>query len=105
MNEPLIKTVQIMAWAFFAATVCALAYPGRAFLVCCLVFSAAITLEYLQTLTPDRHGILIDAVEKLGGASSASWLQGHCFISRERSGPEPECFTLWNCPRGAATET
>jgi hypothetical protein len=46
-----------------------LAYPGRAFLVCCLVFSAAITLEYLQTLTPDRHGILIDALEKLGGAS------------------------------------
>jgi VanZ family protein len=113
MNEPLIRTIQIVAWAFFVIIVYAtlthvafvysiyhalgpwllrpeikayarlehvtafavlgaiflLAYPGRAFLVCCLVFSAAITLEYLQTLTPDRHGTLIDAVEKLGGAS------------------------------------
>jgi hypothetical protein len=113
MNEPLIRTIQILAWAFFAVIVFAtlthvgfaysmydavapwllrpqmkayalfehvmafavlgaaftLAYPRRALLVCGLVFGAAITLEYLQTLTPDRHGTLIDALEKLVGGA------------------------------------
>jgi hypothetical protein len=26
-------------------------------------------LEYLQTLTPDRHGTLVDAFEKIGGGA------------------------------------
>jgi VanZ family protein len=29
---------------------------------------AAVLLEILQTLTPDRHGTLVDAVEKMAGA-------------------------------------
>jgi hypothetical protein len=113
MNEPLIRTIQILAWAFFAVIIFAtlthvgfaysmyyalapwllrpqikayalfehviafavlgaaftLAYPRRVFLVCGLVFGAAVTLEYLQTLTPDRHGTFIDALEKLVGGA------------------------------------
>jgi VanZ family protein len=50
------------------------AYPRRTILVCCIVFGGAAFLEILQTLTPDRHGTLVDALEKmLGGAG------GHIF--------------------------
>jgi VanZ family protein len=46
------------------------AYPRRTILVCCIVFGGAAFLEILQTLTPDRHGTLVDALEKmLGGAA------------------------------------
>lgn len=58
----------VIAFAFFGGLF-ALAYPKRVIFVCCVVFISAVTLEYLQTLTPDRHGTLIDACEKvLGGA-------------------------------------
>jgi hypothetical protein len=50
------------------------AYPGRIFFVCCVVFSSALVLGYLQTLTPDRHGTSIDAIEKVFGESSESRL-------------------------------
>ena len=47
----------------------AFAYPRRVIFVCSVVFISAVALEYLQTLTPDRHGTLIDAFEKIiGGA-------------------------------------
>ena len=47
----------------------AFAYPRRVIFVCSVVFISAVALEYLQTLTPDRHGRLIDVFEKvLGGA-------------------------------------
>jgi VanZ family protein len=45
------------------------AYPKRTILVCCLVCGGAILLEILQTLTPDRHGTLVDALEKLAGGA------------------------------------
>ncbi|TYL92051.1 hypothetical protein FXB40_26785 [Bradyrhizobium rifense] len=49
--------------AFFVA-----AYPQRFIHVIVLVPIAAISLELLQHLTPDRHGHLFDAVEKIAGA-------------------------------------
>ena len=44
----------------FAAT-----YPRRTALVCLIVVGSALTFELLQTLTPDRHGTLFDAFEKV----------------------------------------
>jgi hypothetical protein len=44
-----------------------LAYPRRIFLVCLMVLGGTMLLEYLQTLTPDRHGTLFDASEKIAG--------------------------------------
>jgi len=35
--------------------------PKRIIFACCVVFLSAVILEYLQTLTSDRHGTLIDA--------------------------------------------
>jgi len=43
----------------------AMAYPQRTRMVCLIVIGSAITLELLQTLTPDRHGTLFDASEKI----------------------------------------
>ena len=45
------------------------AYPKRPFLVCCIVFGGAALLEFAQMLTPDRHGTLIDALEKVAGGA------------------------------------
>jgi VanZ family protein len=51
-----------------------LAYPRRPFLVCCIVFGGAALLEFLQTLTPDRHGTLADALEKMAGGAAGIFL-------------------------------
>jgi hypothetical protein len=48
----------------------ALAYPNRVLLVVTVVIGAALGLEALQLLTPDRHGRAMDAfVKALGGIS------------------------------------
>jgi VanZ family protein len=58
----------VIAFAIFGALF-SFAYPKRITFACCVVFLSAVILEYLQTLTPDRHGTLIDAFEKIiGGA-------------------------------------
>ena len=58
----------VIGFAVFGALF-AFAYPRYLIFVCCVVFISAVALEYLQTLTPDRHGRLIDAFEKvIGGA-------------------------------------
>jgi VanZ family protein len=44
-----------------------LAYPRRAALVCLIVLGGAVLLELLQLLTPDRHGRVPDAIEKIMG--------------------------------------
>src|SRR6516162_10891018 len=44
-----------------------LAYSKNLILVCFIVLGSAVLLEYLQTLTPDRHGTVLDALEKLAG--------------------------------------
>ena len=46
------------------------AYPRCLILVCGIVFGAAALLEILQTMTPDRHGTLIDALEKMAGGAA-----------------------------------
>jgi VanZ family protein len=46
------------------------AYPQRTILVCCIVLGGALLLEILQTLTPDRHGTLVDALEKMAGGAA-----------------------------------
>jgi VanZ family protein len=60
-----------------------LAYPGRIFMALGIVVGAAIALEGLQYLTPDRHGRLADLLEKISGglfgvlvavAASKYWL-------------------------------
>jgi VanZ family protein len=45
----------------------ALAYPRQTALVCLLVLGSALILEVLQLLTPDRHGRILDAVQKMAG--------------------------------------
>jgi hypothetical protein len=58
----------VIAFAIFGAIfVCA--YPKRIYFVFSVVFLSAIVLEYLQTLTPDRHGTMIDAFEKTVGGT------------------------------------
>jgi VanZ family protein len=44
-----------------------LAYPRRVALVCLIVLGSAVVLEFSQLLTPDRHGRISDALEKLAG--------------------------------------
>ena len=58
----------IMAFALLGALF-AFAYPKRLLLVCCIVLGGAVLLEIAQTLTPDRHGTLIDALEKIAGGA------------------------------------
>jgi VanZ family protein len=58
----------VIAFAIFGA-IFAFAYPKRVIFACCIVFLSAVILEYLQTLTPDRHGTLIDAFEKIVGGA------------------------------------
>lgn len=58
----------VTAFAVFGALF-ALAYPRHIVFVCVVVFVTAVGLEYLQTLTPDRHGTLFDAAEKVVGGA------------------------------------
>jgi hypothetical protein len=46
-----------------------IAYPKRVVVVCCVVFGAAVALEVAQTITPDRHGTVIDAIQKVAGGA------------------------------------
>jgi VanZ family protein len=66
------------------------AYPKRTLLVGCIVLGGAALLEIAQTLTPDRHGTLIDALEKIAGgavgiliAKTIQHLQGRRNISAD----------------------
>ena len=72
LMHPKIQTyahiVHMIAFALLGALFM-LAYPRRVILVCCVVFGAAGLLEIAQTLTPDRHGTMIDAVEKMVGGA------------------------------------
>lgn len=53
-----------------------LAYPRRLAFVCIMVFGSAVSLELLQNITPDRHGRLLDAAEKLLGGMAGVLLAG-----------------------------
>ena len=54
------------AFAVMGGLFC-LAYPRHIILVCVIVLGSALLLEYAQTLTPDRHGTVLDALEKVIG--------------------------------------
>ena len=47
----------VIAFAVFGALF-AFAYPKHLIFVCSIVLISAVALEYMQTLTPDRHGTL-----------------------------------------------
>jgi VanZ family protein len=54
------------AFAVLGALFC-LAYPRHVALVCLIVLGSALLLEIMQLLTPDRHGRIQDAIEKVTG--------------------------------------
>jgi hypothetical protein len=56
----------LAAFAVIGALFC-LAYPRQIPLVCLIVLGSAVLLEIAQLLTPDRHGRIQDAIEKLTG--------------------------------------
>jgi hypothetical protein len=58
----------LAAFAVLGALFC-LAYPRRIILVCVIVLGSAASLEIMQLLTPDRHGRLQDAIEKMAGGA------------------------------------
>jgi VanZ family protein len=74
------------AFAVLGGLFC-LAYPRHIILVCFIVLGSAALLEYLQTLTPDRHGTLFDASEKIvGGALSIFTVRAALYLRhRKRS--------------------
>ena len=63
-----VRFEHIIAFAVLGALFC-FAYPQRIGLVCTIVFGSAVLLELLQTLTPDRHGTLMDAIERIAGGT------------------------------------
>jgi VanZ family protein len=63
------------------------AYRRHVVFVCAIVFGSAVLLELLQTLTPDRHGTLMDAIEKIaGGACGIIFAKIVLFIFQRRRG-------------------
>jgi hypothetical protein len=45
----------------------AFVFPKRIVVVCLIILFGATFLEYLQTLTADRHGTILDACQKVAG--------------------------------------
>lgn len=59
----------VLAFALLGALF-AYAYPHKLLLVCCVVLGGAVLLELAQTMTPDRHGTMVDALEKMAGGTA-----------------------------------
>jgi VanZ family protein len=59
----------IIAFAVLGALF-SFAYPRRPIFVCAIVLGGAALFEILQTLTPDRHGTMADALEKMAGGAA-----------------------------------
>jgi hypothetical protein len=75
LNYPSMRTYatieHLAAYGVVGMLFCAL-YPRSLLRVCFFLFLFIVGLEVLQTLTPDRHGTLRDAVEKMiGGVTGA----------------------------------
>src|SRR3982074_2635590 len=56
----------LTAFAVLGLLFC-LAYPRHITLVCLIILGSAVLLEIMQLLTPDRHGRIQDAIEKMAG--------------------------------------
>ena len=63
----------VLAFALLGALFM-VAYPRRLLLVLCVVCGGAVVLELAQIMTPDRHGTLIDALEKMAGGATGIML-------------------------------
>ena len=74
----------IIAFAVIGALF-SFAYPRRILLVCCIVVGGAAVLEVLQTFTPDRHGTLVDAFEKMAGGGAGIMLAQRNCSPRKRA--------------------
>jgi VanZ family protein len=77
LMRPEMRTYVHLAHIIAFAVVGALfsfAYHRRTILVCCIVLGGSALLEILQTLTPDRHGTLVDALEKMAGGAAGIFL-------------------------------
>jgi hypothetical protein len=59
----------LAAFAVFGVLLC-LAYPRHVVLVCAIVLGSTVVLEFSQLLTPDRHGRIWDAIQKLAGGTA-----------------------------------
>jgi hypothetical protein len=59
----------LAAFAVLGMLFC-LTYPRHVVLVCVIVLGSAVVLEFSQLLTPDRHGRVWDAIQKLGGGAA-----------------------------------
>jgi VanZ family protein len=75
LNYPSMRTYatieHLAAYGIVGMLFCAL-YPRSLLRVCFFLFLFIVGLEVLQTLTPDRHGTLRDAIEKMiGGVTGA----------------------------------
>jgi VanZ family protein len=62
-----------------------LAYPRQVALVCLIVLGSAVLLELLQLLTPDRHGRVPDAIEKMAGGVGGIMV-GHAILYFDEAG-------------------
>jgi VanZ family protein len=86
--RPVLAGPQLEHFAAFALVglAFAVAYPNRVVFVVVIVVGAAVGLEALQLLTPDRHGRVIDALVKaLGGSFGISVGQLLLFLFRLKS--------------------
>jgi len=68
----------VAAFAVLGGLFC-LAYPRQIILVCLVVVGSAVLLELMQLLTPDRHGRIQDAIEKMVGGAFGI-LVGQAFL-------------------------
>jgi VanZ family protein len=60
---------RFVAFAVLGVLFC-LAYPRHRVFTFAIVLGSAVLLELAQLLTPDRHGELVDAVQKMAGGIS-----------------------------------
>ncbi|MCK1541606.1 VanZ family protein [Bradyrhizobium sp. 179] len=78
----------LAAFALLGFAFC-LSYRRRMTFVCGIVLGSAVVLEFLQTLTPDRHGKLLDASEKIIGGLIGIFLASLALRAMERAGCVP----------------
>jgi VanZ family protein len=87
-DRPVIASAHLEHFAAFAlmGLAFALAYPTRVLFVVVIVVGAAVGLEALQVLTPDRHGRVVDALVKaLGSVCGISLGRMMSFLLRVKS--------------------
>jgi len=73
----------LAAFAVFGALFY-LAYPRHIAFVCLIVLGSAVVLELVQQLSPDRHGRIPDAIEKIAGGA-AGIVAGRAILHLERA--------------------